>query len=265
MSRCPNDVWVVLWLMGELPEEQQAQVESHVSTCTRCETELAELRGTLTSIRADSGGPTQASPGCLSEADLAGWVDGTLDEGARASTLVHLSNCPRCVRSLSALVSALNSQPVAAAIEEAEAAHTGSVSKPALSRRLVIAAGVAAASIVGLVAVRWIALDVEQESVHRGSTESAAAAPELRSPVGQVGVVSEFSWTPVRGSDTYRITLYDAHGTVVWETETDEPRIALPDTIEIARDVQYLWKIAARLQLGRWVSSELAGFSISEP
>jgi len=59
--------------------------------------------------------------------------------------------------------------------------------------------------------------------------------------------------------------MYDAQAAVVWEYETPDTDAELPAAVEVAPGVQYMWKVAARMGVGRWVSSELAAFTISEP
>jgi hypothetical protein len=201
---------------------------------------------------------------CLDEIDLASWVDGTMGDEERLNAFAHLAVCPACGRAAASLVQAMGSTEIAPLLDGTGGAVWGKRLRPRFFRRAIGVAGVAAAAVVaGLLVIQPSESPVEQAPVQRDTGSHLAPAPELRAPLGAVEGPVEFVWSEVRGSDLYRITVYGEDGGVTWESETEGTGIALPEAVELAPGVQYLWKVAARIQLGRWVSSGLAGFSIS--
>ena len=81
---------------------------------------------------------------------------------------------------------------------------------------------------------------------HRAPTITAAAAPIALSPVGAVADAAPLRWAAVAGADRYRVTLFDAGGRVLYETQVADTVAALPDSIAIAPGRSYLWKVEAR-------------------
>jgi hypothetical protein len=61
------------------------------------------------------------------------------------------------------------------------------------------------------------------------------------------------------------VTLFDRDGSVAWRTQLADTTVLLPDTVRITRGVPYYWKVEARIELGRWVSSDLTSFTLDPP
>jgi hypothetical protein len=85
------------------------------------------------------------------------------------------------------------------------------------------------------------------------------------SPVGAVAAAPLLRWAPVDGADRYRVTLFDADGEVLYETELTDTVAPVPDTVAVLPGQTYLWKVEARTDFDRWVGSELVEFSITGP
>lgn len=125
---------------------------------------------------------------------------------------------------------------------------------------LTIASGIAAAAIVAFIALPWRAVD--DPSTHRAPTITAAASPVLMAPVGVVADARTLRWTGVAAADRYRVTLFDATGAVVHETQTADTLVALPSSVSLARGRGYFWKVEARTGWNRWSASDLVEFSV---
>jgi hypothetical protein len=81
--------------------------------------------------------------------------------------------------------------------------------------------------------------------------------------VGEVAAAPLLRWAAVDGADRYRVTLFDAGGGVLYESELGDTLTALPDSVELTPGRRYLWKVEARTDFDRWVGSELVEFSIA--
>ena len=201
-------------------------------------------------LRAERGGTSPAA-GCLDDETIAALAEGSLDGAARDVAMGHIAGCARCRSAVSSVARALADPAVSQEVR--------ATSRPRL-RLLTIASGIAAAAIVAVVAIPWRSAD--DASTHRAPTITAAAGPVLTAPVGVVANARALRWTGVAGADRYRVTLFDATGSVVYETQTSDTDAELPDTISVQRGSRYFWKVEARTGFNRWSSSDLVEFSV---
>ena len=192
-----------------------------------------------------------ATSQCLDDETIAALAEGTRDAPLRAAALPHLAECARCRAAVASVTRALADPAVASAM-----ATLGGGRR----RALTIAIQIAAAAVLLVVALPRVGSD--RSPAHRAPTISAVSSPALLSPVGVVAAAPILRWSSVAGTDRYRTTLFDAVGAVVYETQTSDTVIAIPDSVRLAADRSYFWKVEARMGFGRWSSSELIQFSI---
>ena len=127
-------------------------------------------------------------------------------------------------------------------------------------RWLQVALPAAAAAVVLLLAMPWRSED--DAASHRAPTITAVSAPVPMSPAGIVAIAETLRWTTVDAADRYRTTLFNDQGAVLYETQTIDTIVALPDSVHLAPGRSYLWKVEARTGWGRWSASPLIEFSI---
>lgn len=207
----------------------------------------------LSLARHATGAPEPATPECLDDDTIAALAEGTLEVSVRAGAFPHLAACPRCRAAVASVARALADSAVAR-----EIAVVGSGWRR--WSRIAAIALPAAASIVLLLA--WPRTPEDTTSLHRAPTITAGAIPSPQSPLGMVSDARTLRWTAVPGADRYRVTLFDAGGRVVYETELADTEAALPDSVTLAPGQAYLWKVEARTGFDRWSASELIEFSI---
>jgi hypothetical protein len=196
--------------------------------------------------RREAGGTAR----CLDDETLASLVDGTIDDARRAAALPHLADCAWCRTAVASLSRALADPLIAREIP---------ASSRARRRMLAMAIPVAAAAVLVLLVAPQRGDD---QLAHRAPTITAVSSPVLMSPVGVVASAQTLRWSTVAGADRYRTTLFDDAGAVVYETQTVDTSITLPDSIGLVRGRSYLWKVDARTGWGRWSGSELIEFSV---
>jgi len=195
----------------------------------------------------------EATPACLDEGTIARLADGTLDAGARAAALPHLAACAACRTSVAS---------VARALADPDVAREVAAVRGVLRRRVYrILVPLAAAAALAVILARPLP-DVDQ-TLHRAPTITAGAAPAAVAPVGRVAGASALRWAAVEGADRYRVTLFDADGRVLYETELAGTTAAIPDSVSLVSGQRYLWKVEARTGFDRWSASELIEFSIA--
>lgn len=199
-------------------------------------------------------------------------VDGGLVERYLARTLSedeteafesHYLTCTRCHNELRLAIAIRDVLP-----EVREAAPVRDVSPAVLAGRWLgrhARVGAAAAAIAAVLA-GVLFLQPSRESLpHREPALQTADVPTVEAPIGEVRTVSEFRWAPVVSADLYKLTLYNLAGDVVWEVDTRETHVALPDAPRLEPGASYLWQVDARVEWDHWVSSELVRFRFSEP
>lgn len=194
----------------------------------------------------------EATPQCLDDDTVAALSEGTLDAEPRAAALPHLASCAACREAVASVSRALSDPSVA---REAKGVRR-------LPRRVFyrIALPLAAAAALVLILARPRP-DLNQP-LHRAPTITAAVAPAPISPVGRVAGAASLQWTAVAGADRYRVTLFDAEGRVLYETELTGTVATVPDSVALVPGRPYLWKVEARTGFDRWSASDLIEFSI---
>lgn len=204
------------------------------------------LRVLDTRVRSDT-----VTADCPPDEVIAGLADGSLASEQRRSVLPHVAWCARCRGAVASIARAL-----------ADPAVARELAPPSSRRWYRIAVPLAAAAVLLLLLVSPAD---DRSSTHRGSPPPPATTPVPRSPVGAVASVDDLRWSPVAGADRYRVTVFDATGSVVYAAEASDTAVAFPDSIVLVPDKAYLWKVDARTAFDRWAASELAEFRIAGP
>jgi hypothetical protein len=199
-------------------------------------------------LRGDTGSVT---PQCLDDETIAALAEGTTGSESRAVVMQHLATCARCRLAVASVVRALADPAVGREIPAVG---------PGRRRLLQIAIPAAAAAVILLLAMPSRQDDTAPS--HRAPTITAVASPALVSPVGIVADADALRWHRVSGADRYRATLFDDAGAVVYETQTVDTTVVLPETLRLEAGRSYLWKVEARTGWGRWSASDLVEFSI---
>lgn len=192
---------------------------------------------------------------CLTDDSLAAFADGRLSDAELIAWTPHLSTCRRCQHELASLVRALSDPNIARAARAHEIR----------GRRLagmMLPLAIAAAAVIAVV-VRPERQVSAPEARHRAPVLTPGEAPMGVSPVGAVSSAADLRWSTVPHADLYRVTLFDADGRTLFEGETQEPAMTLPDSLRLAPSHMYLWQVQARIGFDRWVSSDLVEFRLS--
>lgn len=218
--------------------------------------QLELLRQALQAATTASGPVGAPTAECLDDDTVAALAEGSVDATARAAAVAHVASCNRCRGALASVARALGDPSVA---REAAAAERGA--RPRFARIAGFAVPAAVAAL--LLVLVWPRSADNGEGLHRAPAITAAPAPEPMSPIGAVAAARSLHWARVPGADRYRVTLFDAEGVVLHETEGADTVTALPDEVVLVPGRSYLWKVEARTGFGRWSASELVEFSIA--
>ena len=171
----------------------------------------------------------------LSAAEIAAFIDRSLEGEVRVRAVEHLATCERCRDEVATCARLAASAPATTRIPVA----------------LRAAAGIAAALVLA-VAVR--------SSWHGETPVSGArtATVERSAPIiGRITTVFptdsvtitrsqlRFVWRQDEDANVYRFVVTDANGRVVWRRDITDTAFALPDTVRLTRSALYYWHVDA--------------------
>jgi hypothetical protein len=189
------------------------------------------------------------APGeCFDDVTVASFVDGVVAERAHQDAVRHFSVCGACRMRVASVARGIADPVLVRAFPSRGARAAG------LGR---ISLGAAAVLVLALSLARG-----RDAPSHRAlpSSERVAIA---RSPLGRVGAIDRFTWSPVVGADRYRIVIFSGDGRAVYEAEHADTVATLPDSVRLTRGAGYFWRVDARTGWDHWVASPLTPFSIS--
>ena len=183
-------------------------------------------------LRADAraGAPT---PSCPDDDTVAALVEGTLDAARREVVLPHVATCAWCRDAVASVTRALADDRVAREVTALEGRGRGRL------LRILLPLAAAAGLLLVLVWPRPM-----EDGGHRGPPVESTPVPIA--PVGVVASASPLVWTAVSGADRYRVTLAEASGHVLYETQVADTGLALPDSIGLVAGRSYVWLVEAR-------------------
>jgi anti-sigma factor RsiW len=256
-TECLASSELIGWIGGELGETERARIAEHLAGCAVCGAEASSFSILAGTMRAHSRRADAASTTCLDEEALAMHLEGHTPASEADHVRGHLASCDACRVAFAAAAEARRSLKPVAPPRPVGRGRT------ARRRRLGWAAAAAAAVLAGLLVVRPAAIDRDPEPVHRDGADEVGA-PAVLQPVGDVAGIEDFRWATVPAATLYRVTVYDRLGGIVFEAETGDLRMAVPEGV-LQPGVPYYWTVAARVGLARWTTSRLVEFTLAEP
>lgn len=186
--------------------------------------------------------------GHLTSGELAAYLDRALPAEERDRAEAHFAECQSCRAELVGAARLLQRVPRVV--------------------RWYLPAGVAAAAALVLMfaPVRHAAIpNAGSASTFREPGVTSVAAPSAIAPRGHAPSVRAFVWSRVPQADHYRLTVVDANGSVLWETQTADTSAVTPVSFPLIPGASYFWKVDAQTRWDRWVASELVEFSVVRP
>lgn len=184
----------------------------------------------------------------LQAEEVAAYLDGKVDQEERRRITAHLSDCAECRTEL---------------IEVRRILRRRRGFRP-----LWVAAPVAAAAAVVvfvLLGTGIIELNgPSEEPLRSGPTTEIPAALVPRAPAERALVDPDsvtFIWRPADGA-TYRITLTDETGDVVWTQTTEDTIAPLPENLSLGAGRIYFWYVDALLADGHSLATPVRQFEV---
>jgi hypothetical protein len=197
---------------GTTPDNGKARVESHLSSCPRCQSELAMLRSFQT-----------AEP-MKEEGAAVGWIVARLERQQQLAG-TEAGKAPR----------------------EQASWWSGLFS---FRPRIAILAG--AAVLIALFAVRMAQHPAQEPDLiadaSRGGAVLRSQEIAIVNPSGDLQAPpTEFRWQPVAGAVSYSIQVTEVDHTVVWSGESKETNLAIPAEVRSRMVAQkpFLWLVTA--------------------
>lgn len=236
---------------GEATEVASA----HLRECSECTAELTAIRVAIDAVRFGASAHASQPDACLDDHEIATLAEG-VSGGPDARQVEHLAGCGRCRAAVSSARRALSSDGLAR-----EMAALDRRSKARSIRRYLLPLAVAASLALLFLGDR---ARLPAPDTHRERPITTTPAPRVIAPLGSTENARILRWHRVDGADRYRVTVFDAKGTVLHETSLSDTVAPIPGDVAIDVGEDYFWIVAARTGLDRWVTSDLAAFSVEE-
>jgi hypothetical protein len=265
VTACPNESELLLFATGEvLAEPDKSRIAAHVAECARCRTAVAGFRALAAAVRRTTRHAEDSVARHLDELAIATFAEGGATGDARAAAIAHFVTCTSCRAQLAELCAALKDDAIVAELGFVTP-RPSTFQWSAGSRRGLIGGLAAAALVIAVVGTRVLNNNATTDGTAALRDESGAmsVAPTIIAPVTIAADTSAFRWSRVPGADRYRVSVFSADGVVVWETQTGDTIAAAPSPSPLRRGERYLWKVEARTDFDRWVSSRLAEFQVA--
>ena len=183
----------------------------------------------------------------LEAEETAAYVDGSIVGETRARLEAHLAGCADCrteVADVSRIVRSAGTSR----------ARSNRVWIPAV-----------AAAVLALVWIAPRALRQDEAPRHREESVTLTVPPRPITPTGSVDSAPAFVWAAVPYANTYRLRVFEADGTLLWERETADTTTRPPDSIRLERARSYYWRVEAHTGFDRWAASDLIEFRLQPP
>lgn len=182
----------------------------------------------------------------LTGGEVAGYLEGTLPSSDRSRVAAHLVACDECCSELIEVAQLLRKQP---------------------RRRTRRAIWYATAGVAAAAGLLILVVPLKQPPASPGYREpvvTTTMGPVILAPRGTTAA-RMVVWTAVPHAERYRLTLFDATGTVIWESQVSDTSATLPTTIELRPSATYFSQVEAQTGWNRWVKSDLVEFSVTSP
>lgn len=221
--------------------------------------------------------------GCLSEEQLASFVDGTMPPAALEKLESHLANCVDCRESV-ALLTRSESSPLTDVPPAwlARVRHLGSTDRVTGSSRLAWAAGMACLLVAGL--AMTFAYRPEQKAVVADNVQPKPATAPIaaerdqvrnlppRSTMPPVVITStlganvsrsfEVRWESVPTAVSYEVRVLDSAGDTLWTRQTSDDHLLIPAGVSLQKGKKYFVQLSASLPTGKTIHAKAASFQV---
>ena len=190
----------------------------------------------------------------LSAAEIAGFLDRTLDAEVRAHAVEHLSACERCRDEVAACAR------LATTIPAAKGSSVRWRAAVAVAAILVLAVGLRSNR------SRHIPSGGERNLTgERSATMTTSIATVFPSDsVAIDGSHLRFVWKRDAGASSYRLTITDANGIPVYLIdEISDTSFTLPDTVRLTSSAVYFWHVDAPHADGSSAKSSSDSFRVA--
>ncbi len=183
----------------------------------------------------------------LNEMEVAAFIDRGLDPDGRARVARHLVGCDACRSEVVAI-----------------SRFTRARNRPGWLPLIPLAAA-AAALLLYLGPPPGQRRDAAEPPLFREPALTVAPAPTPIAPRGEIETIAAITWSTVPHADRYVVTVFDSTGSLVWRARTTDTLLAVPRSTAtlLSRQMPYYWKVAARVDAGRWVNSDLVSFTLA--
>ncbi len=222
---------------------------------------------------------TERTRFCPGDQEIAEYFDGDLPQAVHAKFEHHLADCHFCLARIGVLERLENSRANKRVHEEVLATAKQMQRSSPPHRSKIVPAWAAAAVVViamfAIISIKEPGLPVEIATGEATSIENVRE--QLRSlnrdatvldifspkPGASIGPGSRIQWAEVSGNLHYNIYVLSNTGDVLWTQRLEGTEWALHESLQLAADSTYYFRVEAQLPDGRNLSSRHLSFRIA--
>lgn len=226
-----------------------------------------DQKGLISLLRESAIGHYKRTPFCPDDHEIAGFVDGTLNDSVREHVERHLPDCQACVNRVGLLTRLLR--------EHASAGQPEAPKHPGTDWKRIAPQWAIAASI--LLAATFIArmpapesvpvIDIASDYQTTRNIGSRTGAPEILAPSS--GVISSrdgfvIRWTEVPGSLYYEVRIVTDAGDLVREQRVEGTEWTIGHDLNLKAGREYYLRVDAYLSDAKSISSQHIPFKVQD-
>lgn len=227
-------------------------------------------------IAAGAADDPRRSPACPDEHEIAGYVEGALDEAAREQVELHLAGCGCCLTLVGLLCRERDAGVIAPVPVEVVAQARALVTKgPQRRWRLAPQWAAAAALVLAVPVLLQLGRNLENGAEGQGRPDppatrtlaSTTAGLQVLSPAAGTAVDARrlsFRWTEIAGTPFYDIRIVTDAGDVVIQQRVAGTTWRLPAQLNLQPGAEYFVHIDAYPSGDKAVSSDHVPFRVSD-
>jgi hypothetical protein len=187
----------------------------------------------------------------LSAAEIAGFIDRTLENDVRALAVEHLATCERCRDEVAACARLAASAPVKRTVPVVWRAVAAMVAV------VVLAVALRSTWDQGLIGARRVTAERATSTVSR----VRVVFPTDTVPIARSRL--RFVWRRDLQATGYSLAVDDASGDVIWSGEINDTTFTLPDSARLAPSGLYYWHVDALHVDGSSAQSGATAFRVA--
>jgi hypothetical protein len=275
----------IISLYNEQPSVNQLEeIKNHIQKCKSCELKIKQF-GNLGEFITTYPFPTESTKPeiCYTDLEILSYLESASNKKLRENFFIHINKCETCLEKIISLEQFLFDEKTeqisssgtnffdsvleslssrGKALAEQFAKIWSSLQKPKLAFGSIVLVLIMLS--FGFIYFQTnklgnIPIITREIKVEENAARFELIHPENGSVLTNSGI--EFTWLNFEKNVRYKFILLDEYGDIIWEENTRESFLILPNEIKLESQNSYFWKVDATFNNGNVLSSKLYRFN----